>query len=264
MTKTRKIVLFAIAFLVADALLFGFFIGYKFLTTNKPADPIVAHTQACARAYHVSAFSKAEAQCQLALEAAESRYGHESPELIESLFKLGLVQMELKAYDKAEPTFQRALDLAQKNQWPSRKTLWIRNNLALIYENQKRYDKAEALYLELIEEVQTLHPENRFLVGFYNNLGELYRHQKRFDQAQAHYDKAFKMAEKLLPENAPDIAVVLASQGELYRDQGDLKQARFYLQKALTLARELFGENHPRTREFQALLDDLPETKKAS
>ena len=138
------------------------------------------------KAYQSGQETNAEMFYLAALEDVENA-GPEDPRLAATLNTLAVLYHAQRKYAKAEPLYQRVLQLLEQTVGPEHPTLATTlNNLAVVYEAQDKYDEAEPLYqraLTLIE--HTLGPEHPNLAAALDNYADLLRKMQREAEAEA-------------------------------------------------------------------------------
>ena len=122
-------------------------------------------------------YAEAEALLGRALDSNIKAHGEESEPVIANLNRLSIVARELKKYDEAESTIQRALEIAKK-QFPNR-SVYPRTieTIALLREEQGRLEEATALYGEAVTlfEGQAGYPAYDTIECLYRQSGQLVR-----------------------------------------------------------------------------------------
>jgi tetratricopeptide (TPR) repeat protein len=91
------------------------------------------------------------------------------------------------AYEKAEPLYQQALQIARKALGPDHpETATSLNNLAELYREMRAYEKAEPLYQQALQIVRkALGPEHPETAAILENLGLLKFDLGQIDEAKA-------------------------------------------------------------------------------
>jgi tetratricopeptide (TPR) repeat protein len=152
-------------------------------------------------------------------------------------------------YEQAEPLYQRALTIWEKQLGPEHSdTATSLNNLAELYRTQGKYEQAEPLYQRALAiwEKQ-LGPEHPDTATSLNNLAGLYDAQGKYEQAEPLYQRALAIYEKQLGPEHPYTATSLNNLAGLYRTQGKYEQAEPLYQRALAIYEKQLGPEHPDT-----------------
>jgi CHAT domain-containing protein len=131
--------------------------------------------------------------------------GENHPVYSSSLNDLAALYYKMGDYTKAEPLFQKALEIRRK----------------ALGENHPDY--AHAL---------------SYLAPLYYEMGD-------YSKAEPLVQKALEIYRKALGENHPDYSSSLNDLAALYYKMGDYSKAEPLVQKALEIRRKALGENHP-------------------
>ncbi|MCI5139612.1 MAG: tetratricopeptide repeat protein, partial [Candidatus Electrothrix sp. AR1] len=121
-----------------------------------------------------------------------------SIELIFVLDRLATLYQYQGDYKKAEPLFQRSLELSEKvkgKEHPEVATML--NNLAGLYDLQGRYEEAEPLHKRALEiREDKLGKDHPDVAQSLNSLAVLYQRQERYEQAEPLYKRALELLEQ--------------------------------------------------------------------
>lgn len=182
-------------------------------------------------------------QSEAALTRARAIQGQNSTVLND----LGMVLVEEGRYAEAEPLYERALAIREKElgtQDPE--VAAVLNNLAVLFSAQGRYARAEGLYKRALAIAEkTLAPEDLRVATLLNNLAEFYYEQGRYIEAEPLFKRALTITEKVLGPRCPYVAMLLNNMAELRRAQGYYTEGELLCKRALTLDEQVFGPNHP-------------------
>jgi tetratricopeptide (TPR) repeat protein len=166
----------------------------------------------------------------------------DSPELADSLQRLGLLYYKQGRYLEAEPLWQKALGLNHADFALSL------NNLAGLYFAQGHYGEAESLYLQSIEIIEgELGLDHLYIAASLNNLAALYESQGRYSEAEALYIRSIKINEKQLSADHPNFAAGLSNLALLYKSQGRYSEAEPLYLQSLKIREDILGSDHPDT-----------------
>jgi tetratricopeptide (TPR) repeat protein len=150
-------------------------------------------------------------------------------------------------YDKAEPWFERCLEVTKKRLGEEHPDFALSlNYLGLLYESQGRYTEAEPLLLQALQmRRHLLGEEHADVAASLDNLAYLYDSQGRYNEADPLYLQALQMRRHLLGEEHLHVALSLNNLALLYYSQGRYSEAEPLYLQALELRRRLLGEEHP-------------------
>jgi tetratricopeptide (TPR) repeat protein len=173
----------------------------------------------------------------------------DSPELADSLQRLGLLYYKQGRYLEAEPLWQKALASRQKLLGLNHADVALSlNKLAGLYSAQGRYGEAESLYLQSIEIIEgELGLDHLYIAASLNNLAALYGSQHRYSEAETLYIRSIKINEKQLSADHPNFAAGLSNLALLYKSQGRYSEAEPLYLQSLKIREDLLGSDHPDT-----------------
>ena len=122
-------------------------------------------------------YAEAEALLRRALDSNIKAHGEESEAVVANLNRLSIVARELKEYDEAESTIQRALEIAKKQFPKSHVYPRTIETIALLREEQGRIEEATALYGKAVTlfEWQAGYPAYETIECLYRQSGQLIR-----------------------------------------------------------------------------------------
>jgi tetratricopeptide (TPR) repeat protein len=171
----------------------------------------------------------------------------DSPELADSLERLGLLYYKQGRYLEAEPLLQKVLALRQQLLGPDHSDVATSfNNLAELYRLEGRYSEAEPLYLRSLEINEQQLGTNHFgIATSLNNLAELHRLQGRYSESEKLYVRSLRIREQTLGADHPDVAASLTNLAEFYCAQGRYSEAEPLYARSLEIKEQQFGPDHP-------------------
>lgn len=171
----------------------------------------------------------------------------DSPELADSLERLGLLYYKQGRYLEAEPLLQKVLDLRQRLFGADHSDVATSlNNLAELYRLQSRYSEAEPLYLRSLEIMkQQLGLDHPDTATSLNNLAILYCYQGRFSEAEPFFSQSLEARERQLGKDHPLVAANLNNLAELYRSQGRFSEAEPLYLRSFEIMKQRLGTDHP-------------------
>jgi CHAT domain-containing protein/Tfp pilus assembly protein PilF len=151
-----------------------------------------------------------------------------------------------RQYSKAEPLFQRSLNIREKALGlEHRDVAQSLHHLALLYSEQGQYAKAEPLYqraLAIREKV--LGADHLDVAATLNDLAVLFRAQALYAKAEPLYQRALSIREKALGPDHPNVALILNNLAVLYRTQGQYSKAEPLFQRSLNIREKALGVEH--------------------
>lgn len=213
--------------------------------TAKSGQPDTARQQA----FDLYLAGRSTAALPLALEAAteiERTKGALHPDLGDALNTLGLIQWSLARYAEAEPTYRRAIDIAEHNgqrDW----TLGARiNNLAILHAAQGRYDEAEQTYKRALVVAERVFPATHSEIArVLANLTNVFIAEGRLNEAQTTGERALRIRETALDPDHIDVGHSLFTLSEVYRLQDRTAESEPMVKRALAIEEKRSGPNHP-------------------
>lgn len=153
----------------------------------------------------------------------------------ESMHELGVLYTRIRALDRAEELFKRALEVWEKELGHDHlATLRTVNNLGVVYRHQRRLNMAsEMLHRALAGKLKTLLPGDQYYVSTYIQLGVLYEQQNQLLRAEEFYRCALEASEKVehekrnqLPRAEEFYALEVSKKVERKDDSDILRTAR--------------------------------------
>jgi tetratricopeptide (TPR) repeat protein/transcriptional regulator with XRE-family HTH domain len=169
------------------------------------------------------------------------------PEAAELLNRAGIYLREHASYSLAEPLFQRAQAIAEKQPEPEHlQVAQSLHNLGLLYWEQGKYELAEPCYQRALRiRERTLGPHHPEVAHSLNNLGTLYWQQGKYELVEPLLQRALHIREQALGPHHPEVAKSLNNLGNLYRLQGQYALAEPLLLRTLHIQEQALGPEHP-------------------
>jgi tetratricopeptide (TPR) repeat protein len=184
--------------------------------------------------------------------AAARRLG-DTLALAHSHHLLGHVQVQVGAFEAADPNFRQALDLFRELGDRANEAV-VLNGLAGMLEKQERYPEALAVALDALRMLKAVgHWWTQATLE--NGVGWLYAHLDQYDQALTHCQRALSLHRD--SGHRGGIADTLDSLGYVSLHLGDIPQAKAHYRKAIEAYREIgspFGEGNSLSGLGDALL----------
>lgn len=170
------------------------------------------------------------------------------------LSNLGVIYMDLGAYDEAIEHLQAALVRLKDNKASAAS---VYNNLALVYHEKQLIAKALECLENSLRLYREAYGEEHLRVAIaYNNIGINYDYQGEYDKALEYYHKGLALKIKLVGENSVSVAYSYVNLAFVYNITHAPQKALTYSEKALPILTEHFGKNHPHiAKNFSALGD---------
>ena len=171
------------------------------------------------------------------LAAEEAEYGSGDPALARPLIGLATVNLEMGLYGKAEPLYQRAIELLEKVEPPETRGLaFAIGGLADCYVSQKEYTKAEPLYRRGIALLESQEKTNlRELGAMTGNLGSILSMQGRHADARPLYGRSIDLLSKAYGPDHVVVARLYHEQAGMYERMNQLALAQVSYEKALAI-----------------------------
>ncbi|MEQ1746555.1 MAG: CHAT domain-containing tetratricopeptide repeat protein [Saprospiraceae bacterium] len=189
-------------------------------------------------------FDQSEPYFSEARDLAVSIFGEGSPEHAESLYRLGLLELERKRFDAAEKQFMSCLKFAEKG---SELNGGILNSLVIMYIQTGRLEAAEAPGQEALAiYIKLRGKESVTYMNALTNMATLYKQMAEFEKAEKMYLESRELRAKVLGTKHPDYAQSLQNLAALYADMGRFAEAEPLYLDAKGIILEQLGPNHPK------------------
>lgn len=160
-------------------------------------------------------YSAAIEQEEALLTLSRGEFGEDSDKTATAMNNLAGSYRALGSFDKAEPLFCRAIEIAGKSVGTGHPDYaMLLNNLAGLLRATERSDKAEPLFRQAIDiGSKSLGDEHPNYAIWLNNLAALLDAMGRNDEAESLYRKAVAIGAKTLGNGHPDYATRLNNLG---------------------------------------------------
>ena len=196
------------------------------------------------RLYATKQFNQAAPIAEKILQITEETRGPEDRKTAVAANNLAEVYRYMGQYAKAEPLYERALKVFEKDSALSKRTdrkAWPR----ALYDRMGQYAKAEPLELRALRIYENaLGPDHPDTARANINLAQLYCDKGEFAKAEPLAIRAFKVDEKKLGAEHLDTAKDLIVLANLYRDTAQYTKAEPLYQRALKIREKSLGPNH--------------------
>jgi uncharacterized caspase-like protein len=171
------------------------------------------------------------------LATQEAKRGRDHPVVATVLHALGALYAERRQYAKAEPLFQRSLEIRERRLGKEHTAVADSlNDLAALYHAEGSQAKAEPLCRRCLTIREALrgkdHPETARAL---NNLAVVYRATGKRGPAEPLFQRSLIAFEEKLGKDSPEVAIVLANLAALYRDIGHSAKAPPLAQRSLRI-----------------------------
>ncbi len=156
-------------------------------------------------------------------------------------YRLGNVCQVMRAYDKAEPAYQQALDLQLKEQNEQHLDVTkVYYSQAILYARTQRYAQAEKQYHKVLVEYRTkLGDAHNRTLSTRQRLSDLYLATKRYALAEQQYLGLLADLDLLVKQQTNTTLVVLKNIIQLYTKTSKPQQAIAYAERRLALQKKL-------------------------
>ncbi|HEY4839618.1 MAG TPA: tetratricopeptide repeat protein [Candidatus Acidoferrales bacterium] len=147
--------------------------------------------------------------------------------------------------DAARSTFQRELDLTEKNLGAqSDQNQRPLSELAIVATMQKDFASTETLYLRLVDNSEKNYdPSDTRICIFLFQLAEFYQSQKAYEKAEPYMLRAYAIGKQADGDSGPVIELYAAKLETLYIAWGKFDKAEPYCRKVLALREQNYGRN---------------------
>ncbi len=159
-------------------------------------------------------------------------------DIVSVIDKIASLQLDLKQYEEAEASYQKALSMWQEqtNYYPEAEiqklSAPIYHQLGMVAQMQRRWPQAERYYQQALQ-IYLDFDERSSAINTYHQLGDIAREQRRWPQAEQRLQKSLQLAIEF--KNTEAQARAYLSLGLLAQDQGLLPQAETYYLQALQI-----------------------------
>lgn len=190
-----------------------------------------------------------------ALAEAEERYGPSSPELVDHLLGLAIVERDAANLPAAVDHLERAHRIAAQD---TDQALLVVGNLALLHQAAGNLEAARDIYLDVLETRKSLHGDNdRRVATALGNLGAIYLDLNDSDTAISTLEEALTIFEATLGPDHTEVGVALGNLASVYMHVNDLARAESLLDRALRIIRATQGPRSPQAARHLAGLAQI-------
>ena len=181
-----------------------------------------------------------------ALALQESVLGSDHPELLYTLFMLGVVNRFLGDYQTAETFYLRGLNLAQKNLEPDHPLIArFLYNLAYNYGQKGEYARAASLYEQALTiREKALGADHPIVANILTEYALLLITMGDYTRPEPMLQRALRISERAFDEDHVDVVRALNYLGICYTSRGDYLNAEPLFQRTLASWEKTFGPDH--------------------
>ncbi len=226
--------------------------GVKNIQTELQDQPLVRASmlESMARAHlNLGQYVDAEpiASEALALTEREPDKANYLPARIQTHRTRGLVHFYQGEYEKAEPLYERALELHRQSALPDViLEAELLHNLGNAIFEQGQYAKALELFSQALNIRTSKHGGHHVKIAeSLNSVASAQRRLGNLEEALEHYQLALNMRVALNQERHPDTAITLSNLGVIHFNLRRFDEAEAYLLQALDIQQEVFDNDHP-------------------
>jgi len=187
--------------------------------------------------------------------------GENSPELVDSVLLLSMIEHFGGDYEASERHAREALDRLRSGDQdrPEQESIALQQ-LAIALKTRGELDEVEKLYREALAIRRAVSGEHHHeTVSTMTSLAELLRVQGRLDEAEVLHREALTLARQIHGEIHPEISACLNNLGLVLQDKEMFEAAEQMLREALELDRRLY---HGDNQEIAGRLNNLAATLK--
>ncbi|MDI1446636.1 CHAT domain-containing protein [Polyangium sp. 6x1] len=180
----------------------------------------------------------------------QERAGEASLAYATALVARAVLDVEMGAYDQAEPRLLRAQAILDKNAEKGKDAPELRvalqRILGRIATQKGDFSRAEGLlFRTLTHDEKTKGPKDKSVAAVSADLAELYRRAQKLEKAETHAARALAILDEVLPPMHPDRAEARAILGRIREMRGDAAAAKKLHDEALAAREKTFGKEHP-------------------
>ncbi|MBQ5958009.1 MAG: tetratricopeptide repeat protein [Bacteroidales bacterium] len=159
---------------------------------------------------------------------------------------IGITQFELGQYDNAIKSFQKALEIAEKDPSLQNYAATLYSNIGVIFSNLGEPAKNLEYQNKSLEiRKRIFEPDDIEIGKVMINIGIAHYNMGDYIQALECYQNTMAIWQKKYPEDHPHIATLYSEMGNLHSKLGDYDKSMENHRKALEIRKKLYGEEHP-------------------
>jgi CHAT domain-containing protein/tetratricopeptide (TPR) repeat protein len=215
---------------------------------SSPFDQVLALLRQSYEKQAAGQTDEAISAAESALKIAEKDLGPEHGTVGMSLAALAQLYGLKGNFNRAEPSYLRALAIAEKpgSGLEPFFVATLLNGLGSLYVSQGDFLHAEPLYRRALDiQEKTLGPENTQVATTLTNLGAMYQEKGDYGQAEQLLLRALAIREKASGTEEIFIIQSLKSLASLYEAKGEYDKAGPLFQRVVTKLEQLLGADNP-------------------
>ncbi len=205
------------------------------------------HTQAGADAFRENRFGDAERAFQASITEAKA-FGEHDMRLATSLTNLGVLYNSRGQFDKAEPLFERAVNIKQKALGPFNVEVFdSAARLCQFYIKRKKYEKADPICQKITQFGEMQIRELTNMDNSFKHLQNYYSHHKEQEKARALVLQAEQITHTKAIDSSLELAVLLDQVADSYmtrRTGQDKPESEKLYKQSLALRERSLSGNH--------------------
>ncbi|MEQ1746556.1 MAG: CHAT domain-containing tetratricopeptide repeat protein [Saprospiraceae bacterium] len=189
-------------------------------------------------------FDQAETYALEHKQLATELYGLQHTYYGKSVYSLGILYLNRKRMDKAEPYLKECLNIFEKGTLDYAGVL---EQLTVLYIQTGRMDAGESLILEAVEiKERLLGKEDKSFLNACSILASLYHRTAKLETAERISYEVWQTRKRIQGDKHPDFALAAQNLAGLYSDMGRYEEAEPILVQALEINRESLGRDNPK------------------
>lgn len=205
------------------------------------------HTQTGADAFRENRFGDAERAFQASITEAKA-FGENDLRLATSLTNLGVLYNSRGQFDKAEPLFERAVNIKQKALGPFNVEVFdSAARLCQFYIKRKKYEKADPICQKITQFGEMQIRELTNMDNSFKHLQNYYSHHKEQEKARALVLQAEQITHSKAIDSSLELAVLLDQVADSYmtrRTGQDKPESEKLYKQSLALRERSLSGNH--------------------
>ena len=224
-------------------------------------DALTMQSMECLSDLYISIikYPQAEKILKELLKSTQSKYGQESKEVIAILYKLGIMQINLKEYDRAEPYYNDILKIYKKNKVDKDMNIYSNtiNNLATIYYNQGRLEDSLPLFIETLKNLRATKgkgDKHEDTLNCLSQLANIYATLSQYTEAEPYFEEVFFSYKSLYGSEDIKTLESMHRMALTYKNLNDMENAEKLLVVCVERRTKQLGANHVDTLDSVDLL----------